>query len=1396
MTTIKIPEDFNWCFYKTYYKDLTDFTEDQCINHYINHGYKEKRIYKIPNQNFDHLLYLTYYRDLPVNYTKNDCINHYYNHGCTENRMFNQSQIKNIITDHQSRFKFYNLNWKSYLYNNLDLKDNIPHNKISAYRHFFYHGYNDNRFCEFDNDKLNSQKIENEYQTNKFNSEMLPINLDNCSQILINTHSNLNYKAGDTVMITNLMNLLMMNKIHVILILKHEWFNMHDLIFDNFEIKIALDNNDIVANIEQYNNKKKINYNIIRNHEIIHLIKYKPFLKNTILYGLDIHLNSIKLLHNTYYQIWTQSNQIKQKYIDNKVSKDKIHVIEPIVYKYTFQIPERTDNEIRMIYCGTLRDEENILEIIEEFQKIHKKQPEVILKIVYGKIHGNIDFTKKINEYIKMGVKGVTFKHDLSHKESCYEIATSDIGIYWRKNHWGNNGEISTKLKEYKMYNLEIINDMKIKVGVVTSTNKTNKIDNIIKNYKQQMYFNKKLFLVLNNNSINKDDVEKKIIDYNILCEIMIIDEKFNLGYCLNQAIENMKTQNYDIFSKFDDDDIYEKKYLLEQIFHLNKTKCEIVGKYDTIIYQSSKKKISKIKNFSIQNDFTDFCRGSTITFNIHKVKTKFDELKLSGVDSLFIKEKKIYCTSNKNYFWVRSDNQDDHTWKIDIDKEFSLEELDGNILCDDSKNNLFPDNELSVLPIKVKNNLDKKIYLILWEDENNSTKGINIDCEIIYNTLIELNYNVSFLKIPLLYLKNFNSLNNSILLDADIYIFSEICQADIYDFILFNKKEIICIPNIDSYSTYKPIIYDRETDFINNLKEYSKNNKFSIWCKTKQIYNWLKKYSFENLHYIHFCYNISIISNKCENYNEIDTLFNTRTEYLLLDTGSSTTKRKYLEEILTLFIENKNIPFTLLVKTVPKVYNRFIKNTKYENSFDNIIILNEVMSLEKLTYLYKKCKYFIYCSKFDGYGLSLSQAIKYNLFIFTLNGLPWSELLESYPRKCLINCETDLSKSMGILTKGKALSQIYYKADFSDLKYKLINNQEKYQQTINETQKECEFINYYNHTIFLSNIKYFFQKKYKICSIYNNSVVGVVSYVDRESIFIENLMNMILQTNKIFIYLNSSTNLIRTFLSNISNIQVKFLETDYKSLSKLLLINNLNSYVNIIIDDDIIYPSDYVEYTYNILQISKDNKTFYSYNGFSDNFKYPFTIKTKLCTYNGCNLGSGTLFYNKDTVDHTNLEIFNKNLLSLANDDNIKLFCDKTLLNYCKENNIKTKIISPKHSYWMKNNPKMTHGLLETKKIKGIYDLENIRVIPMKDTVNNYNNSISVQLQKRFNDKILFSSKFSKKNYNLSYDEEQFIFISKDMKVIKKFKMTDIVDIVQYISMYIFQNENNYHEI
>tara|TARA_Y100001970_G_C14256245_1_gene875646 strand:+ start:4349 stop:9343 length:4995 start_codon:yes stop_codon:yes gene_type:complete len=1310
-----------------------------------------------------------------ISFNNNSKFFHYFDENKYIEKIKNHKQFKK--SNKLIIFNYFILNYKKNNIHGFKREEIFNDFKKCIYnlKYFDNETYYNNYYNEFK--KLNwnindTKKLKNHYINQGIFKKKNCIK--NNKIIYINTYSNLNIQVSDVILISNMVNKYIKNGYQVEL---SSYYKISNIFLRNIEdIKnlhtYELNNNDNIINYLD-NNNFKFEFIFFNNNEILNLIENKLWLDKCILYGLDIHLNNIKKLDKKYKEIWTQSDKLKQLYLENGISDNKIIIKEPIAYKYNFDIPERKDNEIRLIYCGTLRDEENILEIIEEFEKINKERPEVVLKIVYGKIKGNIKFIKQVKEYIKNGVKGITFKQGLNHRDACYEIATSDIGICWRKNGWRDNDEISTKVKDYKLYHLEIMNDMKIKVGVVTSTNKLNKIDNIILNFKHQLYFNKKLFLVINRNDISVNNIETRMIEHNILYEIIHVDEKFNLGHCLNEAIKKLKEEHYNIFAKFDDDDIYEKKYLLEQIYYLNKYRNCIVGKYNIPLFIPEHNNFYTIHNFTKNNQFAEICRGSTIMFNVNDIKHSFNTEKTQGVDSIFLKQHitnkgKIYVTTFDNYIWIRHLDNNKHTWKLNISHVNLKQITNTNIIYDLNSSLLkyrfvdvshYDENQTlkyidNYISRTYKNNLCKKIYIIIWEDKNNA-KGINIDSEILYNTLNELNYNVFYLKIPLLYLKNFDSSNNNILLDGDIYIFSEVCFTDIYDFIFKNKKEIICIPNIDSYSTYKPIIKNREADFINSLKHYTKNNKFDIWCKTKQIYNWLKKEEVNNLHYTHFCYNI-YINNVINVSNNIKELLKKKNNYILLDTGNSTTKRKYLEEILDVFIKNKNIPYTLLVKTTPKVYDSFLRDTKYEKKYNNIKIISEMLSVGNLTYLYKQCKFFIYCSKFDGYGLSLSQAIKYKLFIFTFDGLPWCELLESYPRKCFISCQTDFTKSMGVNVKGKALSQIYYKGNFDDLTNKLLHNKEKYENIISTTDELCNFVNFYNHNVFLSNIKYYFQTKYDLCKIYNRTSIGVISYKDREIIFIENLMNIISQAKYVVIYLNTSTDIIKNFLSNISNIHVTFCETDLKSLTKLMVINNMNKENNMIIDDDIVYPPDYVEYTYNILE-KLNKKCVYSYNGYSENFKYPFTTKTKKNDNDNCNIGTGTLFYKKNAIKYGLSEYVNKKIATC--DKTILLFCDKLFLKYCKNKNIRTKIITPKHSFWLKNNSKMKFGLLEEKKQKNIYDLTHANTILLheNDCLVDYKKSLPDNIKKLLINKIhVTESSNNKKYYNILFNESK----------------------------------------
>lgn len=207
---------------------------------------------------------------------------------------------------------------------------------------------------------------------------------------------------------------------------------------------------------------------IIRSKLLLDLIDVEfDILEQLTIYGLPIHLENILKLNNKFKEIWAQSEKIKDLYVSNGIQEDKIKITPPIGWKYDFELEPRTDEEIRLIYVGTLRDEENILEIIEEFQKIHIERPEVKLKIVYGKINGNKEFTEKIMKIIREGVEGVEFKKNLTHKETCYEIATSDIGICWRKNGWGEDGQTSTKEQEYKIYNLEIAKNLDLNLNII-----------------------------------------------------------------------------------------------------------------------------------------------------------------------------------------------------------------------------------------------------------------------------------------------------------------------------------------------------------------------------------------------------------------------------------------------------------------------------------------------------------------------------------------------------------------------------------------------------------------------------------------------------------------------------------------------------------------------------------------------------------------------------------------------------------------------------------------------------------------------------------------------------------------------------------------------------------------
>jgi hypothetical protein len=91
-----LPKDFDWNNYLLLNTDLTFTKEEDCKNHYFNHGINEDRKYilDIPDD-FDWKIYLEINPDLAINCSdKYNAINHYIKYGRNENRQYKKINCK------------------------------------------------------------------------------------------------------------------------------------------------------------------------------------------------------------------------------------------------------------------------------------------------------------------------------------------------------------------------------------------------------------------------------------------------------------------------------------------------------------------------------------------------------------------------------------------------------------------------------------------------------------------------------------------------------------------------------------------------------------------------------------------------------------------------------------------------------------------------------------------------------------------------------------------------------------------------------------------------------------------------------------------------------------------------------------------------------------------------------------------------------------------------------------------------------------------------------------------------------------------------------------------------------------------------------------------------------
>jgi hypothetical protein len=232
-------------------------------------------------------------------------------------------------------------------------------------------------------------------------------------------------------------------------------------------------------------------------------------------------------------------------------------------------------------------------------------------------------------------------------------------------------------------------------VGVISIITEKSIIENIICNFKDQTYENKKLFLI-----VNTDNLPQKINDFlteniNDYYKLFKFESYYSIGHCINQVIKNLD-KKYSICAIFNNNCIYEPDYLTEQIKILN-NEAPLVAKSNIINFIQS-------KNFFVKNNYDineKLYYYGTCVFNINKINLlniNFSETEIEedNIMYTFISKlkKQIIASSNNNFIGISND------------------------ICIDNMINTYQYNYHNSSCSKIINHIFDKIYVINLEHD------------------------------------------------------------------------------------------------------------------------------------------------------------------------------------------------------------------------------------------------------------------------------------------------------------------------------------------------------------------------------------------------------------------------------------------------------------------------------------------------------------------------------------------------------------------------------------------------------------------------------------------------------------------------------------------------------
>ena len=187
-------------------------------------------------------------------------------------------------------------------------------------------------------------------------------------------------------------------------------------------------------------------------------------------------------------------------------------------------------------------------------------------------------------------------------------------------------------------------------ISCITCSNRPSMIDNILKNFEQQIYTNKELILLMQAEDEEFEKLKSRLSSHENITLVRQLEHEL-LGFVFNKGVDIAK--GYYI-AKFDDDDLYGPHYLTDGILPFQYTKASVVGKTETFLYHEATDNYY-LRFKGKRHRYLDFVMGATIIAKKEIFsKVRFGESN-TGEDSEFLRQckKKIKIYSSDPYNWV-----------------------------------------------------------------------------------------------------------------------------------------------------------------------------------------------------------------------------------------------------------------------------------------------------------------------------------------------------------------------------------------------------------------------------------------------------------------------------------------------------------------------------------------------------------------------------------------------------------------------------------------------------------------------------------------------------------------------------------------------------------------------